>query len=154
MRRIVLATVAAILILANLAGPAAATPIQSGSGTLVNVQDPPTVVRQIGSLTYLRWTEEITFSGTLDGTSACTVNALQSQTGLTFVSWCRFTGSVGGSAIGTATGHAVGRITFPPAFSLRVGFTLFGESGGLSGLRLIGEAGAGGTYTVSYRLGG
>jgi hypothetical protein len=154
MRRIVLAILTAILVLAGSAGVASATATQSGSGTLINVQDPPTVVRQVGSLTFLRWSEEITFSGTLDGTSACTVNALQSQMALRFVSWCRFTGTVAGSAAGTAEGPAVGRITFSPAFSLSVRFVLIGDSGGLSGLRLIGEAGAGGAYTVSYRLGG
>jgi hypothetical protein len=154
MRRIVLAVLSAILVLAGSAGVAGATATQSGGGTLVNVQDPPTVVRQVGTLTYLRWTEEITFSGTIDGTSACTVNALQSQTALSFVSWCRFTGSVDGSTVGTAEGPAVGRITFPPEFSLRVSFFLVGDAGGLSGLRLVGEAGAGGAYTVSYRLGG
>lgn len=153
MRRMILAALTAILVLSASAGVAGATSAQAGSGILVNQQDPPTVVRPLGSLTYLRWTEEITFSGTIEGTSACIVNALQGPTGLSFLSWCRFTGSIGGSDVGTAAGPAVGRVTFPPAFDVRVKFTLFGESGGLSGLRLIGEAGVGGTYTVSYRLG-
>ena len=157
MRKTVLALLSAALILAGSAGAVSAGSMQTGGGTAVIVEQSEMArLGSIGSLDVVRWTEVIRFEGSLAGESACTNHGLldAAKGRLAFVGWCRFTGSIDGSEPGTAAGPSAGKIMFIP-FDGHVSFSLRGSSGGLDGLRLVGNVDpVDGTYTVSYRIAG
>ncbi len=157
MRKTVLALLSAALILAGSAWTVSASSTQTGGGTYAIERLTNDDLGTVGSLAFSRWTEVITFDGTVDGTAACTVHGVtvlgaQGPSSLRFVGWCRFSGDVGGRD-GTAAGPSIGRITFAP-FGGSIGFSLLGGSGELAGLRLTGNAQLDGTYDVTYRFAG